>query len=176
MKGLPKMPILRLAYVALFLIALMAVFVAWGAIAGQDHIDLLPWHIKLALGMGLAFAIVKATAAAVSGKQAWNAGSVKWFGVILLLAAGCALASWYAHVYLEEPDEEQQEEAGTSASYEPPASHGPAVAPRTKTDLAYRAPSSYFRVASVPVIRNSLAPLLSSTTSRPSSWVAPRPV
>jgi hypothetical protein len=46
---------------------------------------------------------------------------VKWFGVILLLAAGCALASWYAHVYLEEQDEEQPEEAETTASYELPS-------------------------------------------------------
>jgi hypothetical protein len=116
MEKLPKkMPILRLAYVALFLIALVAVFVVWSEVAGQGHLDLLPWHIKLGLGAGIAFATVKATSAAVSGKHAWNSGAVKWFGVVLLLLAGCALASWYAHVYMED-EGDQPEDSVTSAA------------------------------------------------------------
>jgi hypothetical protein len=116
MKGLPKkLPVLRLAYVALFLIALIAVFAGWSQVAGQDHLDLLPWHIKLGLGVGLAFAATKAAIASTAGKQPWNGSVLKWFGVVLLLLVGCALASWYAHVYLEEQDVEPSEESTTAA-------------------------------------------------------------
>ena len=54
------MPILRLAYTTQFLIALIAVFVLWGQVGGQSHLDLIPWYLKLGLGMASAFAAVKA--------------------------------------------------------------------------------------------------------------------
>jgi hypothetical protein len=64
------MPILRLAYATQFLIALIAVFTLWSEVGGQNHLDLMPWYAKAILGAGAAFATVKATAAAVSEKQA----------------------------------------------------------------------------------------------------------
>ena len=72
------MPILRLAYVALFLLALIAVFAAWSQVGGQNHLDMLPWFWKLALGAGVAFAATRATAAAVAEKDAWNSRSRRW--------------------------------------------------------------------------------------------------
>ncbi|HTP32220.1 MAG TPA: hypothetical protein VMJ75_08610, partial [Candidatus Acidoferrales bacterium] len=66
------MPLLRLAYSALFLIALIAVFVAWSQVGGQSHIDLLPWWLKLALGVGMAFTVTRAAVSAVAGEKAWN--------------------------------------------------------------------------------------------------------
>jgi hypothetical protein len=172
MERLPKkMPTLRLAFVALFLIALVAVFVVWSEVAGQDHLDLLPWYIKLGLGAGIALATVKATSAAVSGKQAWNSGALKWFGVVLLLLAGCALASWYAHVYLEQQDEEDQPEETVTSS----AAYSTQVLCGTP-GFPYRATSSNFSFESVPLMRSSRAPLVSRSTSRPSACVAPRPV
>jgi hypothetical protein len=92
------MPILRLAYTTQFLIALIAVFVLWGQIGGQSHLDLMPWYLKLGLGTGTAFAAVKATAAAVARERAWNGQSLKWFGLMLALLLGCGLASYYAHM------------------------------------------------------------------------------
>lgn len=106
------MPILRLAYTTQFLVALVAVFVLWSEVGGQSHLDLLPWHIKLALGAGAAFCIVKATAAAVAGEAPWNGKTLRWLGLTLTLLIGCGLASYYAHVYLEEDDTDQDQDNG----------------------------------------------------------------
>src|ERR1019366_7489580 len=91
------MPILRLAYSTLFLIALMAVFVLWSQVGGQSHLDLVPWPIKLGLGV-----------AAVSGDRAWNGHMVRWLGLILAVLAACGYASYYAHMNLEESDDADQ--------------------------------------------------------------------
>jgi hypothetical protein len=107
------MPILRLAYSTLFLIALLAIFVAWSEIGGQTHLDLMPWYLKLGLGVGAAFASVKATASAVGGAHAWNGGTLRWFGILLALLLGCGLASYYVHVY-GETDGEDEEDSVTS--------------------------------------------------------------
>ncbi|MBZ5727113.1 MAG: hypothetical protein LAP87_19210 [Acidobacteriia bacterium] len=102
------MPLLRLAYATQFLIALIAVFVLWSQVGGQSHLDLMPWYLKLGLGAGAALAAVKATAAAVAREQPWNSGTLKWFGILLALLAGCGLASYYYHVYGETDEEQDQ--------------------------------------------------------------------
>ena len=102
------MPILRLAYSTLFLIALMAVFVLWSQVGGQSHLDLVPWPIKLALGVAAAYGVVRATAAAVSGDRAWNGHMVRWLGLTLAVLAACGYASYYAHMNLEESDDSDQ--------------------------------------------------------------------
>ncbi len=107
------MPILRLAYTTQFLLALLAIFVLWGEVGGQSHLDLMPWYLKLGLGVGAAFATVKATAAAVSHERSWNRGTLRWAGILLLLLIGCGLASYYFHVYGEQ-EEEQDDESVTS--------------------------------------------------------------
>ncbi|HUI57174.1 MAG TPA: hypothetical protein VLY04_19495 [Bryobacteraceae bacterium] len=107
------MPVLRLAYAAQFIIALIAVFILWSQVGGQSHLDYMPWYWKLGLGAGAALASVKATAAAVSGARAWNAGTLKWLGILLLLLVGCGLASYYCHMYLE-PDENDDQGGDTS--------------------------------------------------------------
>ena len=104
------MPAFRLAYSTQFLIALIAIFVLWSQVGGQSHLDLMPWYLKLGLGVGAAFAVVKATIAAVDRENAWNAGTLRWFGILLALLIGCGLASYYYHVYGEtdEDDDEDQ--------------------------------------------------------------------
>jgi hypothetical protein len=115
------MPILRLAYTTQFLIALIAIFVLWSEVGGQSHLDLLPWHIKLVLGGGAAFCTVKATASAVDSKACWNGKTLRWLGLALMLLIGCGLASYYAHVYLEEDDPEQdQDNSAISMLFVPP--------------------------------------------------------
>ena len=107
------MPILRLAYVSQFLIAVIAVFTLWSEVGGQSHLDLMPWYLKLGLGAGAALAAVNATKAAVDSPRGWNSASLKWFGIALALLIGCGLASYYFHVY-GESDEEQEDESVTS--------------------------------------------------------------
>jgi len=126
------MPILRLAYATLFLIALIAVFTLWSQVGGQSHLDLMPWYLKLGLGAGAAFAAVKATAAAVAGPHAWNAGTLKWFGILLLLLTGCGLASYYCHMYLE-TDEEDQPDNSTVSQLQAPKTPAATTAGATRT-------------------------------------------
>ena len=104
------MPILRLAYATQFLLALIAVFLLWSEVGGQSHLDLMPWYLKLGLGGGAAFAVVKATAAAVSGQGAWNARTLRWLGILLVLLIGCGLSSYYVHLYGEEDEDEQDQD------------------------------------------------------------------
>src|ERR1039457_7340586 len=113
------MPILRLAYATQFLIALIAVFILWSQVGGQSHLDLMPWYLKLGLGVGAAFAVVKATAAAVAGSHSWNAGTLKWFGILLLLLTGCGLASYYCHMYLETDEQDQPDNNAVSEAHRP---------------------------------------------------------
>ena len=102
------MPILRLAYSTLFLIALMAVFVFWSQVGGQSHLDLIPWPIKLVLGVAAAYGVVRTTAASVSGDRAWNGHMIRWLGLTLAVLAACGYASYYAHMNLEESDDSDQ--------------------------------------------------------------------
>jgi hypothetical protein len=99
---------MRLAYTTLFLIALLAVFELWSQVGGQTHLDLMPWYLKLFLGTGAAFCVVKATAAAVAGDRAWNRQTLRWAGILLLLLVCCGLASYYVHLY-DEQDEDQDQ-------------------------------------------------------------------
>jgi len=107
------MPILRLAYSTQFLIALIAIFVLWSQVGGQSHLDLLPWSVKLGLGLAAAFGVVRATAASVSGERAWNSHTVRWLGLTLAILAACGYASYYAHMNLEESDDSDQEQDTT---------------------------------------------------------------
>src|SRR5690348_17804001 len=107
------MPILRLAYTTQFLVALLAIFEGWSQIGGQNHLDLMPWYLKLVLGAGAAFAMVKATASAVSHERAWNGQTLRWAGILLVLLIACGLATYYFHLYGEQ-DEEQPDESLTS--------------------------------------------------------------
>src|ERR1035437_2239093 len=107
------MPILRLAYSTQFLIALMAVFVLWRQVGDQSHLDLLPWALKLVLGVAAAYGVVRATAASVSGDRAWNGHAVRWLGFTLAVLAACGYATYYAHMNLEETDDADQEQQTT---------------------------------------------------------------
>ncbi len=97
---------LRLAYATEFLIAVIAVYVLWSQVGGQSHLDLMPWYLKLGLGAGAALAAVKATNAAVSDERAWNSRTLRWCGVLVVMLLGCGLATYYAHVYLEDNGDE----------------------------------------------------------------------
>jgi len=102
------MPLLRLAYSTQFLLAVIAIYVAWSEVGGQGHLDLMPWYLKLGLGVGGALAFVKATAAAVSREHAWNGRTLKWAGILLALLVACGVTTLYVHLYEEDQSDEEE--------------------------------------------------------------------
>lgn len=118
------MQILRLAYTTQFLLALLAVFVLWSQVGGQTHLDLMPWYLKLVLGGGAAFSIVKATAGAVAHERVWNAKTLRWVGILLAVLIGCGLSTYYVHLYGEQDDEQDDESVSSFLIVPaPPARH-----------------------------------------------------
>src|SRR5262249_32718174 len=99
----------RLAYAALFLLAIIAVFTLWGQVAGQGHVDLLPWYVRLVLGCAAAFAFSRATYFASKHEEAWNGATLKWGGIFLALLLGCGMAAYFAHLYLEEETDDAEQ-------------------------------------------------------------------
>jgi hypothetical protein len=99
-----------------FLLALIAVYTVWSQVAAQGHLDIMPWHWKLGLGMALSFAIVKVTAAAMDQEKAWNLATLRWFILVLVLAAACGLATYYYHLYAEPQGEEEEEDPSMTAT------------------------------------------------------------
>jgi hypothetical protein len=105
--------VLRLFYAVEFLIALIATFTVWSQVGGQYHLDLMAWYWKLGLGTAIAFAAVKATAAAVAGTRAWNSRTLKWISIILALALACGAVTYYYHLTEPPADEEDQQDTDT---------------------------------------------------------------
>ena len=101
---------LRLFYALEFLIALIATFTLWSQVGGQYHLDLMAWYWKLFLGTAIAFAAVKATAAAVAGQRTWNSRTLRWISIILALALACGAVTYYYHLTEPPPDDEDQED------------------------------------------------------------------
>jgi hypothetical protein len=99
---------LRLVYIGEFLVAIMATLDLWSQVGGQGHLDLMPWYLKLALTGGLALVIVMGTVAAVSQPDAWNAKTIAFVILGLLIAGAMAAATYYYH--LHENDEENDDE------------------------------------------------------------------
>src|SRR5436305_1994839 len=95
--------LLRILYVLEYLLALLAVFTVWSQVGGQTHLELMAWYIKLFLGPGIAYAIVRTTMSAVAEERAWSGRTLRWTGMTLLLAAAAGLMSYYSHLY--EPDD-----------------------------------------------------------------------
>ena len=98
---------LRLAYVAEFLLALLTVLTFWSEIGGQDHLDLMPWYVKLVFSVGLALTVVMATAAAVTHENGWNRKTGAYFALVVILLASMAAVTYYYHLH-ENDDEEDQ--------------------------------------------------------------------
>jgi len=107
--------VLRLFYAIEFLIALIATYTVWSQVGGQYHLDLMAWYWKLCLGTGVAFAAVKATAAAVKGERTWNSRTLRWISIILALALACGAVTYYYHLTEPPEDEDQQDNAAPTS-------------------------------------------------------------
>jgi hypothetical protein len=104
--------VLHLLYAIEFLIALIATFTVWSQVGGQGHLDMMAWYWKLFLGLGISYATVKATSAAVAARRTWNSRTLRWISVILALALACGAVTYYYHI--TEPPDEQDEDVPTS--------------------------------------------------------------
>jgi hypothetical protein len=94
-------------YVGEFLIAVMAVLSLWSQVGGQGHLDLMPWYLKLGLTSALALVTVMGTAAALSHPDAWNAKTIAFVILGLLLACAMGVTSYYYHIH--ENDDEKDD-------------------------------------------------------------------
>jgi len=124
--------LLRLAYVAEFLLAILAIFELWSQVGGQSHLDLMPWYTKLGLAGGLALVTVMGTVSAVGHERAWNPKTVVCLVLALLLAAGMAGASYYYHLH-ENDDTGNDGDNGVAAAQPP-------VLQEVAQNLAWREP------------------------------------
>ncbi len=104
----------RLFYAVEFLIALIATFTVWSQVGGQGHLDLMAWYWKLFLSVGISYATVKATAAAVEGTRTWNARTLRWISVIIALGLACGAVTYYYHLNEPPPDDEQDDTTPSS--------------------------------------------------------------
>lgn len=95
---------LRLAYALEFLVALIAIVSMWSEIGGEGHLDLMPWYVKLACIVGLAWCAVRFTAAMVEQQKVWTLRTAAWFAGILLFCIAMAGITYYYHLH-EEPDD-----------------------------------------------------------------------
>ena len=98
----------------------------WSEAGGQSHLDLLPWTVKLGLSVAAAYGVVRATMAAVAGERAWNSHTVRWLGLTLAVLFACGWATYYAHMNLEDADDEEQQDT-TISRVRAPGDFGEAV-------------------------------------------------
>ena len=106
---------LRLAYSLEFFVALTAIFTVWSQVGGQGHLDLLPWYIKLALTLSLAWCCVRFTAGLVDQPQRWNRRTILWLAGIILISVAMAGITYYYHLH-EAPDESDSDDTSTTVS------------------------------------------------------------
>jgi hypothetical protein len=105
---------LRLAYAFEFLLALLVGTVLWTQIGGQGHLDLMPWHIKLACISLLAWCSVRLSAAAVERPKAWNRASRLWLACVLLISLAMGGITYYVHLH-EGTDETDTDETSSTS-------------------------------------------------------------
>jgi hypothetical protein len=75
----------------------------------------MPWYLKLLLGVGASWAIVRFTAAVAERERVFTARSILWAVCLLLFFTAMGLSVYYYHLQ-EVPDETDAEETTTAAS------------------------------------------------------------
>jgi hypothetical protein len=114
---------LRLAYVSEFLLALIATLMLWSQVGGQAHLDLMPWYDKLSLSVALALVTVLGTMSAAAHERAWNARTIAFLLMALLITGAMAVLTYYYHVH-EDDDEGDGNANVASISFEAPLPYG----------------------------------------------------
>ena len=110
---------LRIAYTLQFVLTLMAIYEIWPQVGGQGHLDLMPWYDKLSLSVALALVTVLGTMAAAAHERAWNARTIAFLLMAILIAGAMAALTYYYHVH-EDDDEGDGNANVASVSFEAP--------------------------------------------------------
>ena len=152
--------LLHVLYVIEFLIALIAIYTVWSEVGGQGHLDYMAWYWLAAIGLPAAFAVVRLTMA-FSSEGRKRLRLIGWTLLLVLLAVGAGLVTYYTH--LNEPKDEDEQDQGTVT---PAALHSCRVAPRGIRRSLCRH----------PVCRRGSLPAVPSRGVRGAIGVRPRPV
>lgn len=104
----------RLAYAIEFLLAITAATILWSEVGGQVHLDMMPWYLKLAALLALAWSAVRFTMALVNDPAPWNRIALRWLVAMILIAGAMFAITMYYH--LHEPADDSDEDEGLSTS------------------------------------------------------------
>src|ERR1700722_17560494 len=107
---------LRLAYITEVLFAVVSIVELWSQVAGQGHLDLMPWYTNLLLTLGMAMVTVAGTASAVAHERAWNAKTFACLLLALMLAGGMAAVTYYYHLH-ETDDSDKSDDENSAKSF-----------------------------------------------------------
>src|SRR5579864_7044630 len=146
----------RLAYVAEFLLALIAIWTLWSQVGGQGHLDLMPWYDKLILSVALALVTVLGTISATEHERAWNARTLVFLLMAFLIAAAMGVLTYYYHLHEDDEDGEGDSNVAT-ITREIPLPYGRGSVSRWETDQQpLLAVAAQFRHSAVAVTHRAV--------------------
>lgn len=102
---------LRLGYALEFLIALIAIISLWSEVGGENHLDLIPWYVKLGCILGLAWCCVRFSASLVEQQRVWTGRAIGWLVGILLFCLLMGGITYYYHLHEEQDDGDEDSTA-----------------------------------------------------------------
>lgn len=92
----------RLSSALVFLLAWIAIWLAWPQVGGQGHLDLMHWGWKLGLPLGAAFAAAGAARAAMFAPRWLSRGVLGWWLLLAVLGAATGWVTYYYHLQEEQ--------------------------------------------------------------------------
>ena len=102
----------RILYGLEFLIALVAIYTMWSAVAGEN-LDYVAWYWKALIGPLTAGAAVGLTMAVASEGPARRWRMIAWALLLAVMAIGAGIATYY--YYLDEPQDEPSQTVSPAA-------------------------------------------------------------
>jgi hypothetical protein len=110
---------LRPVYALEFFIALIAIISVWSEVGGENHLELMPWYVKLVCILGLDWCCVRFTASIVQEQEIWTRRTITWLAGILLFCVAMGGITYYYHLR-EEPDDGDDDTTAAAVSIDNP--------------------------------------------------------
>ncbi len=92
---------IRAVYAIEFLLAVLVAVFAWPMVAGQGHVDYVPWEWKLGLTVAFALCFTMSTGALVTGDRV---RAVSWLLGLAVVMVGMGYQAYLAHLEEEETE------------------------------------------------------------------------